>query len=96
MAEAQQKPSMISFQINVPVLAAMILTVYLAFSAHSANMENTKKINQLLVKYEKALDTAIINDPALFKTYQQNLSAALNDLSPEEKRILEAVTTLAE
>jgi hypothetical protein len=87
--------SFLSFKINVFELAVLGLAVYLAFAAHQANVENSKKINQLLVKYEKTLDAAISGDPTTLKAYRDNLHRAVEDLSPEERKILESVLALS-
>ena len=95
--EKQEKPSWIRFsvEVNLPVLATMAFTCFLAYQAHQQSMENASKVNQLLVKYEQTLDTFIQNDPAALKTYQGNLKDALASLSPEEHKLLNALLAVS-
>ncbi|MBA6373354.1 hypothetical protein H4J56_18215 [Colwellia sp. BRX8-4] len=89
------KESIFKFEINIPVILTMGLAIYLAFSSHQANLKNSEKINQLLVKYEKTLNSAIAGDPSTLKDYRKNLKRAVAGLSPQEKKILESVLALS-
>jgi len=81
--------------INILTIVGLLVAIFLANSAHQANLKNSEKINQLLVKYEKTLNSAIAGDPSTLKNYRKNLKQAVAGLSPQEKKILESVLVLS-
>ncbi|WP_133407043.1 hypothetical protein [Parashewanella tropica] len=93
--EKPNKQSLFTFEINIPVVFAVFCLLYLGYSGHQENMKNSQKINQLLLKYEKTLDTAIASDKKSLSNYRKNIENVLADLSPEEKRLLEATLSLS-
>ena len=92
--QADNSKSIVSFQINIPVLITMVAALGFAYSAHQENLKNTKKINELLGKYEKTLDQAISSDPATLQTYSNNLKKAVSQLSKEERELLLALLAI--
>ncbi|WP_445767082.1 hypothetical protein [Rheinheimera sp.] len=92
--QAANSKSIVSFQINIPVLITMVAALWFAYSAHQENLKNTKKINELLGKYEQTLDQAISSDPATLKTYSKNLRNVVDKLSKEEKELLLALLAI--
>ncbi|WP_448547547.1 hypothetical protein [Thalassotalea fusca] len=90
------KKRLLSFEINVPIVIAVIGLLYLGYAGHQENMKNSRKLNELLVKYEKTLDTAIANDANSLKNYRKNVEKVLADLSPQEKAILETALRLSQ
>jgi len=90
------KQRLLSFEINVPIVIAVIALLYLGYAGHQENMKNSRKLNELLVKYEKTLDTAIANDATSLKNYRKNVEMVLADLSPQEKAILETALKLSQ
>lgn len=85
-----------SFELNAYVGIAVCGLLWFGYSGHQENLKNSQKVNDLLVKYEKTLDAAIKNDSTSLRNYQKNLEKALSDLSPQEKKILEAALRLSE
>lgn len=91
----QEKQSLFSFELNIPMIITMLVAIYFAYNAHLANMTNSQKMNQLLVKYEKTLDAAIAGDASSLKNYRKNVETVLAELSPQEKAILETALSLS-
>lgn len=68
-----------------------IVTIGFMTWGHLESMDNIKKTNQMLHKYEQQLDLMIAKDPEVLKTYQTNLNNALDSLSQEERKLLQQV-----
>jgi hypothetical protein len=96
LVNKEKKEPLISFKINGPIILAVVGLLYLGYVGHQENLKNSRKINELLVKYEKALDSAIINDAKSFKNYRKNIEKVLSGLSTQEKEILETAMRLSE
>ncbi|MGS2719295.1 hypothetical protein [Paraglaciecola aestuariivivens] len=95
MPNSTAKKSIISFEINIPIVFAILGLSILGYKGHHENLKNSQKINALLVKYEKTLDAAIANDKTSLNTYRKNVEKALSQLSPQEKALLEAALSLS-
>ncbi|MFT6896923.1 MAG: hypothetical protein ACJA13_001328 [Paraglaciecola sp.] len=87
----QSKNTFFSFKFDVMTFLALCGAMYLAYSAHTANMENTAKLSALLSKYEQTLDAAISGDKVTLKHYQANIQKTLESLSPKERELLLAL-----
>ncbi len=59
-------------------------------------MENSQKVNALLIKYEQTLDKAIASDKSSLSSYRKNVEKTLESLSPKERDILKGVLELSE
>tara|TARA_R110002012_G_scaffold146481_3_gene304766 strand:+ start:1108 stop:1407 length:300 start_codon:yes stop_codon:yes gene_type:complete len=87
----QTKAPFISFKFDVMTFIALCGAMYLAYTAHSANMENTAKLSSLLTKYEQTLDAAIAGDEVTLKRYRSNIKKTLDSLSPKERELMLAL-----
>ncbi|ABG42591.1 hypothetical protein KO519_13395 [Paraglaciecola agarilytica] len=87
----QTKAPFISFKFDVMTFIALCGAMYLAYTAHSANMENTAKLSSLLSKYEQTLDAAIAGDEVTLKRYRSNIKKTLDSLSPKERELMLAL-----
>lgn len=87
----QKKAPFISFKFDVMTFLALCGAMYLAYTAHTANMENTAKLNALLTKYEHTLDAAIAGDKVTLKRYRNNIKKTLDSLSPKERELMLAL-----
>lgn len=90
MTEPTKAP-FISFKFDVMTFIALCGAMYLAYTAHSANMENTAKLSSLLSKYEQTLDAAIAGDEVTLKRYRSNIKKTLDSLSPKERELMLAL-----
>ncbi|WP_158972572.1 hypothetical protein [Paraglaciecola sp. L3A3] len=86
-----KKQSFISFKFDAMTFLALCGAMYLAYSAHTANMENTEKLSALLSKYEQTLDAAIAGDKDTLKRYRTNIAKTLESLSPKERELMLAL-----
>ncbi|GAC23447.1 hypothetical protein GMES_1148 [Paraglaciecola mesophila KMM 241] len=87
----QTKAPFISFKFDLMTFIALCGAMYLAYTAHSANMENTAKLSSLLSKYEQTLDAAIAGDEVTLKRYRSNIKKTLDSLSPKERELMLAL-----
>ncbi|MDO6841227.1 hypothetical protein Q4602_17215 [Paraglaciecola chathamensis] len=87
----QTKAPFISFKFDVMTFIALCGAMYLAYTAHSANMENTAKLSSLLSKYEQTLDAAIAGDEVTLKRYRSNIKKTLDSMSPKERELMLAL-----
>ncbi|MGB3724931.1 MAG: hypothetical protein WA981_04130 [Glaciecola sp.] len=87
----ETKPSFFTFKFDISTFIALCIAMYLAYSSHVANMQNTQKLNALLIKYEQTLDTVIASDKATLAQYQANMKKALAKLSPQERKLMMAL-----
>tara|TARA_B100002003_G_scaffold100855_1_gene93862 strand:+ start:653 stop:1138 length:486 start_codon:yes stop_codon:yes gene_type:complete len=86
-----QKMGFVAFNIVSPVIA-----IIFAWQGYQQNMENSQKVNALLIKYEQTLDRAIASDKSSLSSYRENVEKTLESLSPQERDILKAVLELSE
>lgn len=89
----QKQPSRISFKFDITSFIGLCGAMYLAYSVHVKNVENTQKVNALLQKYEQTLDAAIAGDKVTLARYQANLEKILNSLTPEERKLMLSLLT---
>jgi hypothetical protein len=86
--EQKEATKWVSFKVDVTTFIAICVAMYLAYSSHQANLENTRKLGALLAKYEQTLDTAIASDKVTLAQYEKNVKNALSSLSEEERALL--------
>ncbi|WP_333972280.1 hypothetical protein [Alteromonas mediterranea] len=86
-----KKWGFVAFNIVSPVIA-----IIFAWQGYQQNMENSQKVNALLIKYEQTLDKAIASDKSSLSSYRENVEKTLESLSPQERDILKAVLELSE
>lgn len=87
--EAEQKKTLsFNFKVDISTVILAVITIYLMISSHNQSIENVKKVELLITKYETQLDRFITEDKSRMDKYQKNLKNAMASLSGEEKALL--------
>ena len=87
--ETEQKKALsFNFKIDISTVFLAVITIYLMISSHNKSIENVKKVELLINKYETQLDRFITEDKNRMDKYQTNLKNAMASLSPKEKELL--------
>ncbi len=84
----QKKALSFNFKVDISTVVLAVFTIYLMISSHNKSIENVKKVESLINKYETQLDRFITEDKSRMDKYQANLKNAMASLSPEEKALL--------
>lgn len=87
--EAEPKKTLsFNFKVDISTVILAAITIYLMISSHNQSIENVKKVEVLISKYETQLDRFITEDKSRMDKYQKNLKNAMASLSGEEKALL--------
>ncbi|MFC3203973.1 hypothetical protein ACFOEW_19380 [Alteromonas oceani] len=92
--QESKKPNYINIFKEILAPAAVLYTMFVVYTAHEKNMENTQKINAMLVKYEQTLDAAIAGDEKTLARFKQNMNKVLDGMSAEEREIMKGLLEL--
>ena len=84
----QNKKISFNFKVDISTVVLAVITLYLMITSHNKSIENVKKVEMLISKYETQLDRFISEDKQKMATYKNNLKNAMASLSEEEQALL--------
>jgi hypothetical protein len=91
----QNKKISFNFKVDISTVILAVITLYLMLASHNKSIENVKKVEMLISKYETKLDRFISEDKQRMATYKNNLKNAMASLSKEEQALLTKVFELS-
>jgi len=84
----------LSIRALLEILVLLVTAGYAIYSMHSlnqANIENTKKVEQLIVSLNERVDQFIASDDKVYNRYIKNLRKSLDSLNEDERKLVMSV-----